>query len=80
LVTEVLGHNVSFIVKGHTVQEECHYSWGLLSSSTPSFCWVVFGGGRDESVNAAMGIIDIYWKNKMKHSVPELLHISAGGI
>lgn len=42
---------------------------GLLSGSTPSFCWVVLGGGkrrRDESVNAAMGIIAICCENKMK--------------
>lgn len=43
---------------------------GLLSGSTPSFCWVVFGGGGgDESINAAMGIIAIYCENKVKHTL-----------
>lgn len=52
---------------------------GLLSGSTPSFCWEVFGGG-DEPVNAAVGINAIYCENTMKRTLPKFLYITAGGI
>jgi len=78
LVTEVLGESVSSIFKSHTVQEEHHYSWTAFWLYTQ----LLLGGvwGVDEPVNAAVGINAIYFENKMKHTLPNLLYITAGGI
>ena len=52
MVTEVLGHSVSSIFKGHTVQEECHYSWTAFWLYTQLLLGGVWGGrGGDEPVN-----------------------------
>jgi len=48
LVTEVLGHSASFIYKGHTVQEEFHYSWTAFWLYTQLLLGSVGGGEEKE--------------------------------